>query len=153
MNRPLLLCADGSHHSNLALRAGLALIAPDGPVVVVTVVHEPDPMLVTGTGFAGGVISPEAYDAQLQAAKEDGQALARSVAAEVGIPDAKIMVLAGEAGSQICLYAEEVNARAVVLGTRGHGGLRRALLGSVSDHVVRHAPCPVVITSHPDETA
>jgi len=31
-----------------------------------------------------------------------------------------------------------------VLGTRGRGGLRRAVLGSVSDHVVRNAPCPVV---------
>jgi nucleotide-binding universal stress UspA family protein len=38
----------------------------------------------------------------------------------------------------------------VVLGTRGLGGLRRALLGSVSVIVVRHATCRVVITSHPE---
>jgi nucleotide-binding universal stress UspA family protein len=34
-----------------------------------------------------------------------------------------------------------------VLGTRGHGGLRRAVLGSVSDHVVRNCPCPVITVS------
>jgi nucleotide-binding universal stress UspA family protein len=33
----------------------------------------------------------------------------------------------------------------MVVGTRGRGGLRRAVLGSVSDHVVRNAPCPVVV--------
>jgi len=150
MDRPLLLCADGSHHSNLALRAGLDLIGSDGPVIVLTVVHEPDPMLVTGTGIAGGVMSAEAFDAQVRANTEDGEALARSVVSELGLEGAEIRVLAGEPGSQILAFAEEVSARGIVLGTRGHGGLRRALLGSVSDHVVRHATCPVVITSHPD---
>jgi nucleotide-binding universal stress UspA family protein len=31
------------------------------------------------------------------------------------------------------------------MGSRGHGGIRRALLGSVSDPVVRHAHCPVLV--------
>ena len=144
MTRPLLLCADGSRHSNLALRAGLDLIGTDGPVIVVTVVHEPDP------GIAGGVMAAEAFDAQVQANNEEGDRLAREVAAELGLADAEVRVLAGEPGTQICAFAEDSNARGVVLGTRGHGGLRRALLGSVSDHVVRNATCPVVITSHPE---
>jgi nucleotide-binding universal stress UspA family protein len=45
-----------------------------------------------------------------------------------------------------------LGARAVVLGTRGRGGIARALLGSVSDYVVRNAPCPVVVTGSHDTT-
>ena len=40
---------------------------------------------------------------------------------------------------------EEIGAGLIVMGSRGHGRLRRALLGSVSDAVVRHAHCPVTI--------
>jgi nucleotide-binding universal stress UspA family protein len=35
-------------------------------------------------------------------------------------------------------------------GSRGRGGLTRALLGSVSDYIVRNAPCPVVVTGDVD---
>jgi nucleotide-binding universal stress UspA family protein len=41
--------------------------------------------------------------------------------------------------------AEEIAAGLIVLGSRGLGGIRRALMGSVSDAVVRHAHCPVVV--------
>jgi nucleotide-binding universal stress UspA family protein len=54
--------------------------------------------------------------------------------AKFGRPDAEIVHL-----------AEELDAGIVVVGSRGQGGLRRALLGSVSDSVVRHAHCPVLI--------
>jgi nucleotide-binding universal stress UspA family protein len=53
-------------------------------------------------------------------------------------------ILAGDPGHEICREAAERDVAAIVLGTRGQGGLKRALLGSVSDHVVRNAPCPVV---------
>ena len=60
--------------------------------------------------------------------------------------DVEVRVLAGEPAAAICEMAAEVEARAVVLGTRGRGGIARALLGSVSDYVVRNAPCSVVVT-------
>ena len=41
--------------------------------------------------------------------------------------------------------AEEIGAGLIVLGSRGLGGIRRALMGSVSDSVVRHAHCPVMV--------
>ena len=41
--------------------------------------------------------------------------------------------------------AEELGAGLIVLGSRGHGRRRRALMGSVSDAVVCHAHCPVTI--------
>jgi nucleotide-binding universal stress UspA family protein len=51
----------------------------------------------------------------------------------------------GLAEEEIVKLAEEVGAGLIVLGSRGHGRLRRALMGSVSDAVVRHAHCPVTI--------
>ena len=51
----------------------------------------------------------------------------------------------GEAATEIVDLAEELGAGLVVLGSRGLGGIRRALMGSVSDSVVRHAHCPVLV--------
>jgi nucleotide-binding universal stress UspA family protein len=51
----------------------------------------------------------------------------------------------GRAEEEIVILAEELGAGLIVMGSRGHGRLRRALLGSVTDAVVRHAHCPVTI--------
>ena len=58
-------------------------------------------------------------------------------------------MVGGEPGAAICELADEVSAGAIVLGTRGRGGLTRALLGSVSDYVTRAAPCTVVVGRAP----
>lgn len=145
-SHPILLCADGSEHAIHALTSGVELLDTDGPYIVTTVVHEPDTALVTGLGMAGGVMSGEEFDEQIRANQQGGEDLVVSVIAELGLSGATARVLMGDAGPQICALAEEVQARAVVIGSRGLGGLKRALLGSVSDYVVRHATCPVIVT-------
>jgi len=60
--------------------------------------------------------------------------------------DIEKRVIEGEPGPALCRLAAEVGASAVILGSRGRGGLKRAFLGSVSDYVVRNAPCPVVVS-------
>jgi nucleotide-binding universal stress UspA family protein len=107
-----LVCTDGSDLSITALGAGLALLHPGAPVVIVTVIDEPDLSLVSGTGLAGGVLSPGEFE------------------------------LEGRPGPAICQLAVDLSARAIVIGSQGRGGLKRAVLGSVSDRVVRHAPVP-----------
>ena len=52
---------------------------------------------------------------------------------------------------QILRVAEEIGAGLIVIGSRGRGGVRRALMGSVSDSVVRHAHCPVLVVRHEKE--
>ena len=50
-----------------------------------------------------------------------------------------------KAGEAIVETATEEKAQMVVMGTRGQGKVRRTLMGSVSDYVVHHAHCPVLI--------
>src|SRR5215203_2989881 len=51
----------------------------------------------------------------------------------------------GKAATEIVDLAEKLSAGLIVVGSRGLGGIRRALIGSVSDSVVRHAHCPVLV--------
>jgi nucleotide-binding universal stress UspA family protein len=51
----------------------------------------------------------------------------------------------GCVAEQIVGLAKDLEADLIVIGSRGHGGLRRAIEGSISDFVVRSAHCPVMI--------
>ncbi len=59
----------------------------------------------------------------------------------------------GEVDLEIVDLAEELGADLIVMGSRGLGGVRRALMGSVSDSVVRHAHCPVLVDRPEKEQA
>jgi nucleotide-binding universal stress UspA family protein len=64
---------------------------------------------------------------------------------ESGVSVKETHLREGPAAEEIVEVAEELGAGLIVMGSRGHGRLRRALMGSVSDAVVRHAHCPVTI--------
>jgi nucleotide-binding universal stress UspA family protein len=51
----------------------------------------------------------------------------------------------GSPDTEIVKLADDIGAGLIVMGSRGLGGIRRALIGSVSDSVVRHAHCPVLV--------
>jgi nucleotide-binding universal stress UspA family protein len=72
-------------------------------------------------------------DEQLNQLEADGGSVAQSYA-RMGRPDEAIVTLADELGAGL-----------IVMGSRGMGRIRRALMGSVSDSVVRHAHCPVMV--------
>ncbi|MDQ3834211.1 MAG: universal stress protein [Actinomycetota bacterium] len=57
----------------------------------------------------------------------------------------------GKAAAEIVDLAEELGAGLVVVSSRGLGGITRALMGSVSDSVVRHAHCPVLVVRREEE--
>jgi nucleotide-binding universal stress UspA family protein len=64
---------------------------------------------------------------------------------ESGVTVTKTHLREGRAAEEIVELAEGIGAGLIVMGSRGQGRLRRTLLGSVSDAVVRHAHCPVTI--------
>jgi len=146
MPSPVLLCADGSEAALDALAAGVDLLGAGTHYVLVTVADAPDPEVLTGTGHAGAELSAEEFDLAVGRAHESARQVLGEAEARLGLDDVEVRVLGGEPASAICELAAEVGAHAIVIGTRGRGGLTRALLGSVSDHVVRNAPCTVVVT-------
>lgn len=68
-------------------------------------------------------------------------------------PPPEIFIETGSAHEQIVGRAEEWGAELIAVGTHGRGGLKRLLLGSVADQVVRWAHCPVLIARAPREGA
>ncbi len=146
----LILCADGSDVATQALQSGFALLRTAARVMVVTVLEHGDESAVTGTGIAGGVMTADEFDELESSRQAEGQAILERTAATLGIANAELRVLRGDPGSTLCRLATELSADALVMGSRGRGRIRRALLGSVSEYVVRNAPCPVVVTGSTD---
>ena len=70
---------------------------------------------------------------------------------EAGGTVVQVHLRMGKAAVEIVDLAEELGAGLVVVGSRGLGGIRRALMGSVSDSVVRHAHCPVLVVRREEE--
>ncbi len=56
----------------------------------------------------------------------------------------------GSPGGEIAEYADEVNAEIVVLSSHGYHGIKRMLLGSVAEVVIRHAHCSVLVLRRDD---
>ena len=62
---------------------------------------------------------------------------------------ANSVVETGEVRSTIIDFSARWGADLIVLGSHGHAGLRRFLLGNVAESVVRHANCSVLLVRHP----
>jgi nucleotide-binding universal stress UspA family protein len=141
----VIVAVDGSDAALQGARAGLEIVRPDVDVVIVTVV-EPSEDDMPVSGFAGSGMSPQEIEAEDEARTAAARGDLDAAAAALGLADRQTLVLRGGPGAALCDIAAERSAGAIVMGSRGRGGLKRALLGSVSDYVVRNSPCTVVIT-------
>ncbi|MGB0111883.1 MAG: universal stress protein [Ilumatobacteraceae bacterium] len=140
-----LLCTDGSELALHAIRQGVELLAPADRVIVLSVASPIDPSLVTGTGFAGGVMTFDEKNDVVEAQRAAAQQAIDETIAELGLVGAEPLLVVGDAGHEICQAAASLPASVVVLGTHGRSGIKRAIMGSTSDHVVRHCACPVLV--------
>jgi nucleotide-binding universal stress UspA family protein len=143
----VLIGTDGSDDAIAAAETGLGLLGVPSAVTVICVVETPGAVTAgLESGFAGGMASDTEVDRAWAAVEQEGrEALERTVGALGVEAPVEQVTRAGEAGPAICRLAEEVGADVIVVGSRGRGAIKRALLGSVSTHVTNHAPCPVVI--------
>jgi nucleotide-binding universal stress UspA family protein len=141
---PTIVASDGSALAIRSAATGLAILQPTDRVIVVTVVDGTYPSL-TKDDLGHTARSAKGSGNLRDDLMEDGKRALEQTAA--AMPRAvETRLVEGSPGIAICQLASEESADAIVIGSHGHGGIRWALLGSVSDYVVRNAPCPVVIS-------
>lgn len=126
-----------AHAADRALDLAARLSAP---LLIVSVI-DPLRLRLPGGRFATRV---DQVRASREAAAQELVARGR----ERGVP-ATFLIWEGEPGESIVAAAEAERAELIVVGSHGRGGVGRLLMGSVSEYVVRHAACPVLVVRPP----
>ena len=138
----ILLATDGSEDAALATSTVIDLcIQTDSELHVVTVAHVEYPEY--DIPEAGDLLTDLHRSLEREAQELlDGQV---KKIEEAGGTVTKAYLRSGRRDREIIALADEIDSGLIVMGSRGLGGVRRALMGSVSDSVVRHAHCPVMV--------
>ncbi|XP_042045898.1 universal stress protein PHOS34-like [Salvia splendens] len=156
----VLVPVDESEGSLYALRWALdhlfGLEPPEQEQAAVTLVNV-QPTFQPFIYPAGPVVyaTPAVIDSVKKAQEQNAAAiLARAlrICKEKKIK-AEALILQGDAKDKICEAAEELHVDVLVIGSRGLGTIKRALLGSVSNYCVHHVHCPVLVVKPPPKQA
>jgi nucleotide-binding universal stress UspA family protein len=138
----IVVGVDGSEGSQAALRFALDEARLRGAEVkAVSAWHVP--ALAYEAGWTAAPVDQSEYS---RIAEEELAASLRTASGEGSELTVSGLVREGQAAEVLC--AEAAGADLLVVGSRGLGGFRGLLLGSVSQQVAAHAPCPVVIIPH-----
>ena len=145
----VLLAYDGSKEASAAARVASEISNATGSELhLLHVMSEPYPPSFDYVSYEEAEVW-EAWEANLERDEEQARSFvegqARSLEREGAKVD-KVHLSFGKPGHEIVRLAEGLDAGLIVVGSRGRGGLKRALMGSVSDSVARHAHCPVLVT-------
>ena len=140
---PLLVAYDGSQDARSALQWAAHESLRSGVPVHVLAVNEILPP--TWGGVGGMVVVTEGYVLDSSAVLEE----AAKALADAGVVDATTSQRTGPVVAELLQAAGA--ASALVIGSQGHGSAGEALLGSVSQHLARHATCPVVVVREPHD--
>lgn len=150
----ILICYDGSPDSKASIEHGAELLK--GQPATVLTVWQPfvEVLSASGFGLTPGMIDYEEVDAaarnSAQERAEEGAQLARDAGLNA---QPRTCSQVATTASAILSQAEEVGARAILMGSRGLTGLKSLLLGSVSHAVIQHADRTVIVVPSPDVAA
>ncbi len=153
MYKKVLLTLDGSDLSAAAIPHAAQIAAgADAEVVLLRVIDSVGHIIAqtTPAGFEGmgGAVSAElaqeAVAGQRAAAERDLTAVAQQLNTQ-GVKKVSIEVIEGMPGDAVVEAAERLACDLVIIATHGRSGFRRAVLGSVADHVVRHVHSAVLL--------
>jgi nucleotide-binding universal stress UspA family protein len=143
----ILLPTDFSKFSNHALTYAAAFAEKFGAEIHLLHVFQNIALMIPDSVNVMPPVGPS-LDQLIAAVRE---ALDRAVK-DAPLKDLKVTtaVREGTPFYEIIQYAKETDIDLIVMGTHGHSGLVHVLLGSVTERVVRKAPCPVLTVRHPE---
>ena len=144
MYKKILVPVDGSEPANLGLNEAIQLAKDQGGTI--RLVHIVNELIL---------LSPDAYSANvgsiLEMLRHDGETVlgkAEAAVRSTGVEVEAVLIETmegGQAGTHIVQQASEWPADLIVCGTHGRRGVRRIVLGSDAEYILRNAPVPVLL--------
>ena len=144
----ILVATDFSEPSDAALTYGRSFARSYGATL--HVVHVVDDLAMRTTELSAGLASAGHVQRQME---EDARLKLASLLTEEDHRDLHVraeVVTSAAPAQTILAYANTGKIDLIVIGTHGRTGLSRLFMGSVAQHVVRLAPCPVLTVRHPE---
>jgi nucleotide-binding universal stress UspA family protein len=142
----ILLATDDSDEAKMATQAATELSRETGSEVHVVYVL-PSPAQLIGHHL----YPDEMRESVIGWAERDAETFLKEQAEQIGSDGGKVAethLRSGDPDKEILRTAESLGVGLIVIGSRGLGAVSRMLIGSVSDSIVRHAHCPVLVVRH-----
>ena len=143
----ILLATDGSQEAALAAQNAAQIADETGSELHIVYVRPRKVPLHTGD-YVGPEVAEHPLQREQELLERDAQRLLDAQVEEIGAAGSSVAqthLKIGKPDEEIVALGEQLGAGLIVVGSRGRGGIRRALMGSVCDSVVRHAHCPVLV--------
>lgn len=133
----ILVPTDGSDYSCLAAEHAAYLARSLGAKIYILNVVNVDLAFRSGIHYAAGMT-------ELQQSGNEATARIRQICEKQGV-ECEELILKGQPADTIVNVAGEICASCIVIGSLGMSAIERVLIGSVSEKVMRHARCPVLL--------
>ncbi|XP_057498026.1 uncharacterized protein LOC130782653 [Actinidia eriantha] len=138
----------------MAVSGGGAVGEAVGMVTVLHVMQPFQPLILPAGPGAAAFATPSMVESVRKAQEENAaNILSRALhMCKHKMVKAETLILQGDPKDMICQAAEQMQVDFVVVGSRGLGKIKRALLGSVSDYCAHHVKCPILIVKPPKQS-
>ncbi len=143
----ILIAVDDDAPSRDALAFAERLVSERDEVLVLNVTSYAELVPFTGDPFGAGIGAVALDPTSLAELDDRAEQLVERTAGEIGGKTGAV-VEHGSPGERICATAADHHIELIILGSHERGAFGRFVHGSVSDYVVHHAPCPVLVVRH-----